>query len=63
MPRFEIEQVEDAYVLYVTSIGVPNEVFWDMPISVVKTIAENKSAYDGWMISEKEKMYNNAKGR
>ena len=40
--------------MYVVSMGVTDDVFWDMPVSTVKTIAENKSAYDGWLINVKD---------
>ena len=47
-PRFEIEDVEDAYTYYVLLLGIPETVFWDADCSFVRNVVENKSAYDGW---------------
>lgn len=56
MPDFELEQVEDFYVLYVHIVGISEEVFWNAPIPFVKTVALNKQAYDGWLAREQAKL-------
>ena len=55
VPRFELQTIEDEYTYYVDIIGIPSDIFWTYPISTVVTIAENKAAYDGWVLSEKRK--------
>lgn len=51
-----MEQVEDFYALYVSIVGISEDVFWNMPIPFVKTVVSNVQAYDGWLAQEKAKI-------
>ena len=50
------ENIEDYYTYYVCILGISERIFWDADISVVKTIAANKGAYEAWLAYKKEKM-------
>ena len=47
-PKFEVEDVEDAFTYYVLLLGVPETIFWDADISFLLGVVEDKAAYDGW---------------
>lgn len=47
-PKFEVEDVEDAYTYYVLVLGIPETIFWDADISFLRGVVEDKAAYDGW---------------
>ena len=49
IPKFELYEIEDYYTYYVEILGISESLFWNADISFVKTVAENKSAYDGWV--------------
>ena len=38
-------------------MGLPESFFWHAPIATLKTVIENKRAYDGWVSSEHERLY------
>lgn len=61
MPDFQIEDVEDAYTYYVMILGVSEELFWNADIAFLRSVVENKSAFDGWKSSEERKRMNRAK--
>lgn len=48
--------MEDFYTLYVEIVGISENIFWDMPIPFVKTVARNKQAYEMWLSYEREKI-------
>ena len=50
-----MEDIEDYYVFYVLILGIPENIFWNFDISFVLNVADNKSAYENWLSSEKEK--------
>lgn len=51
-----MEDVEDYYTFYVLILNLPEELFWYSDIAFVKSIVENKTAYDAWLDYEKEKL-------
>lgn len=55
VPSFDLETIEDYYTYYVMILKIPEQLFWYADISFVKNVAENKSAYDGWLSSELER--------
>lgn len=36
---------------YVLIMGIPEEIFWYADFPFLKNVAENKSAYEGWLNS------------
>jgi len=50
-----LEDVEDYYTFYVLILEIPENVFWYSDVSFVKSVAENKMAYNGWLNYELEK--------
>ena len=61
VPRFELETIEDAYTFYVLILGLSEVLFWTAPISTLRTVADDKTAYDGWRSSEQERLSNQRK--
>lgn len=55
MPKIDIEDVEDCYTFYVCILGIAEDIFWYCDISFVKSVSENKSAYNGWLNYETER--------
>ena len=55
MPKFKLEDIEDYYTYYVEIIGISAELFWNNDIRFVGEVAENKTAYDGWLAAVREK--------
>ena len=43
-----LEDVEDYYTFYVLILGIPESAFWALDYGALKSIAENKVAYDAW---------------
>ena len=62
-PRFEIEDVEDAYAFYVLMLGISEELFWDADISFLRGVVEDKTAYDGWSASVQRRKAERARKR
>ncbi|WP_050638478.1 hypothetical protein [Candidatus Stoquefichus sp. SB1] len=58
MPKFELEDIEDYYTYYVQILGISEECFWNMDISFVMSVAENKSAYDSYITYHTNKLRN-----
>ena len=56
-PKFEVEDVEDAYTYYVLLLGIPEDLFWNADYAFLLGVVENKSAYDGWLnyVTERER--------
>lgn len=50
-----MEEIEDYYTYYVEILGISENLFWNADLSFVKTVADNKSAYDGWINYVREK--------
>jgi len=50
-----LEDIEDYYTFYVLILGIPENIFWNYDLSFVMNVADNKSAYENWLSSEKEK--------
>lgn len=63
MPRIQLEDVEDYYTYYVEILHISENLFWYADISFVKKVAENKAAYDGWMIQIREEEMRSINGR
>ncbi len=55
MPKFTLDTIEDAYAYYVRILEIPESVFWNSMISELKTIADDKAAYEMWLTSALEK--------
>ena len=49
LPKFKVEDIEDMYTYYVMILGISEDVFWNADFSFLKSIVENKTAYDGYM--------------
>lgn len=54
-PRFDLEDVEDYYTFYVLILGIPEDIFWYADTAFVSAVADNKSAYDGWLSYAQER--------
>lgn len=48
--------IEDYYTFYVLILGVPENIFWNYDLSFVFNVADNKTAYDNWLASEREQL-------
>lgn len=53
MPRFPIEDVEDAYAYYVLVLGMPENTFWGADVRFVRDACADKAAYDAWLAGER----------
>ena len=56
VPKFELEDIEDYYTYYVMILGISEDIFWNMDISFVFSVAANKAAYDSWVSYENSKL-------
>lgn len=56
VPKFEIEDVEDAYTYYVLILGISEDVFWGADISMLESIGADMNAYESWKNAEIGKM-------
>lgn len=56
-----LEEIEDYYTFYVLILGIPENIFWHFDLSFVMEVADNKSAYENWLSSEKERLEKQAK--
>lgn len=56
LPRYHLETIEDYYSYYVLIIGMSEDVFWDFPLSSVRTMAQNKIAYDNWIAYQRQQI-------
>ena len=63
LPKFKLEEIEDYFTYYVLILGIPESTFWETDLNFLSRVAENKSAYDGWLNYEKEKARRQAHGR
>lgn len=57
MPQFKLEDIEDYYSYYVLICGISEELFWTMDLGFLRSVCENKAAYDGWLTYVKEREY------
>ena len=48
MPKFPIEDVEDAYTYYVMVLGIAESTFWEADLAFLAGVNADKNAYDGW---------------
>ncbi len=44
-----MEEIEDYYTYYVMIMEIPEETFWKTDLPFLDRVAENKTAYDGWL--------------
>ena len=44
-----MEEIEDYYTYYVMIMEIPDEVFWKSDLAFLSRVADNKTAYDGWL--------------
>ena len=49
-----MEDVEDYYTYYVIILGVSEDLFWNVDLSFLITVLENKLAYDDYINYVKE---------
>lgn len=49
-----MEDIEDYYTYYVIILGVSEELFWEVDISFLISVLENKLAYDDYINYVKE---------
>ena len=61
VPKFDVEDIEDAYAYYVLILGIPEDYFWHADVASVKSVALDKSAYDAWEASEQRKQAERAR--
>lgn len=61
IPNFELEDIEDYYTLYVLIFGMSEELFWNVDISFLRAVADNKSAFDNYINVQNEKIIENSK--
>ncbi len=61
MPKYAIEDVEDAYSLYVGVFGISEDVFWYSDISFLEKVVKNISAYQKWIQEKKRRLIKNGK--
>lgn len=54
LPDVELSDVSDYYTMYVSIMGVPEDVFWYCDVAFVATVAKNKQAYDKWINRQME---------
>ena len=40
--------------MYVQIMGISEDVFWNCDIAFVRTVANNKAAFDKWMTKQQE---------
>ena len=48
-----VEDVEDAYTLFVLIQGLPEALFWNADWSFVQSVAADKLAYEAFVANEK----------
>ena len=51
----DLEDVEDYYTFYVLILGISENLFWHADISFLKSVSENRSAYDRYITYQEEK--------
>lgn len=56
IPKFEIEDIADAYTFYVIIGELPEDIFWDADISFVREVAANANTYRTWLSNEQAKL-------
>lgn len=49
-----MEDVEDYYTYYVLILGMSEDLFWNVDLSFLTGVLENKLAYDNYMSYMKE---------
>lgn len=49
-----MEDIEDYYTYYVIILGVSEDLFWNVDLSFLITVLENKLAYDDYISYAKE---------
>jgi hypothetical protein len=49
-----MEDIEDYYTYYVIILGVSEDLFWNVDLSFLITVLENKLAYDDYINYVKE---------
>lgn len=54
LPKIKLEDIEDIYTYYVMILGISEDIFWNYDISMVRWIAEDKAAYEGYMAAIRE---------
>lgn len=56
VPKFDLDEPDDYYTLYVVILGISEELFWYADWSFVIDVADNKQAWDAWLASEQERL-------
>lgn len=56
MPSYKLADIEDYYSLYVLILGISEDTFWNKSVSFVCQVANNKSAFDGFLEYKKEEI-------
>lgn len=57
IPKFELEDWEDYYTYFVMILGMSEDIFWNVDVSSLLSILDNKTAYDNYISYIKEKEY------
>lgn len=55
-PKFELQDIEDYYTYYVLILEIPEHIFWYADYSFLLGVVENKTAYEGWLNSELDRL-------
>lgn len=55
MPKIVLEDVEDYYSYYVLILGISEELFWQADLSFLKSVSENKAAFDNYVTYQEQK--------
>ena len=55
LPNFDLEDIEDYYTYYVLILKISEDVFWNSDYSFLKSIVENKVAFDNYINYMQEK--------
>lgn len=48
IPKFPLEDIEDAFAYYVGIRGMSEELFWGADISFLREAADNIDAFENW---------------
>lgn len=56
-PKLVFEDIEDYYTYYVLILGMSEDLFWNVDLSFLIGVLNNKIAYDGYMNYLKEVEY------
>lgn len=61
LPECAIEDVEDAYSMYVGILGISEDLFWHADMSFLQKTVKNISMYQKWIQEKKRKLIKDGK--